>query len=122
MAVAFFRDDSGVPLHDGIGLRPDFAHKAAASTGAGISELDISALMIAANKNQQSEVVLRVAVVGSNPAYFSLGAAATAPATNATMMMLSANSVNFMKAKAADVSAYHQQITGSSTVEVVAVS
>lgn len=120
MAVSFFRDDNG-NVADVAGLRPDFSTKCAASTGAGIAELDISATNVAGNRNQQGECMLRVAVVGANAAYFSLGAAATAPASNADMIMLAANSVNYVKAKSTDASAYHQQITGSSTVEVVAV-
>lgn len=120
MPVSFARDDSNHPLNDTPGLRPDFAHAVRATTGASIAELDISGLNIAANQSQNAELTIRVAVIGTNACYFSLGVAATAPGANTAMITLPGNSSTFMKATKQDVSAYHQQITGSSTVEVSA--
>ena len=120
MALSFARDDNHTPLHDVAGLRPDFAHVARATTGAAVTELDISTVNVAANQSERKQCILRVSVVGSNACYFSLGAAGAAPSDNTTMISLPANSTHFFKAKATDVSAYHQQNTGASAVEVVA--
>lgn len=122
MAVSFFRDDNTVPLHDAAdgGLRPDFSTIAKASTGAAITELSLASLNVAGNRSERAQCVLRVTVSGANACYFSLGPASTAPGANTAMLLLLANSVNYFKATAQDQSAYHQQITGTSTVEVCA--
>lgn len=121
MAASFFRDDNTETLHDVGGLRPDFAHVARASTSGSITELSLTG-NIAANRSERSLVILRVAVIGTNAVYFSLGLAGTAPADNTTMISLPGNSVSFFKATAQDASAYHQQNTGSSSIEIVAMT
>lgn len=123
MAISQLRDDNGQPLQDPASLRPVFsaAGIAAATTGVAIAELDIAALNVLANRNAQGEIMLRVAVI-SNACYFSLGAAGAAPATSATMMLLPSGSVTYMRARSTDVSAYHQQISGAGTLQVVALS
>lgn len=119
MALSFAIDDNHAPLHAETGLRPDFAHIARATTGAAVAELSLSTVNVAANRNAAGGIcILRVTVVGSNACYFSLGAAATAPGSNATMISLPANSTHFFKATAADASAYHLQNTGASEITV----
>lgn len=121
MPASFYRDDNTVPLHDAQGgLRPDFANIARATTGASVAELSLSTVNAAANRSERGQCVIRVAVIGTNACYFSLGVAATAPADNTTMISLPANSVHFFKAKSADASAYHLQNTGATSIEIVA--
>lgn len=120
MANSFFRDDNTVALHGPEGLRPDFSTIAKAATGAGITELSLASLNVAGNRSERSQCVIRVTVSGSNPCFFSLGPASTAPGANTAMLTLLANSVNHFKATAQDQSAYHQQITGTSNIEICA--
>jgi hypothetical protein len=116
-----YRDDNGTAITGAEGLRPLFtaAGVEAASTGAAVAELDISAMNTSANRNEQGLVLLRVVCAGSNACYFALGAASDAASyTSANMIILPANSVTYIKARSTDVSAYHLQITGSSTLQV----
>lgn len=120
MPSSFFRDDNGA-VGGGI-LRPVFSSSTgikSATTGAAVDELDISALNVAANRNANSQLVIMVTVQGSNACYFSLDVASQAGTiTNASMVILVPNSVNYFVATSADVSVYHQQITGASTLQV----
>lgn len=120
MAIAQIRDDNAQTITGGAPLRPDFAHAAEAATGAAITELNISAMNIAGNQNAQQQAVIMV-VCATNPCYFSLGAAASAPADNTTMMVIPPNFPVFLKLSPTDKSAYHKQITAAGTLKVVAV-
>lgn len=121
MPIVPLRDDNGRDLTSVVGLRPVFSSAGikAATTGAAVAELDISALQVAANRNAQNEIILRVTVI-ANACYFSLGAASAAPADSTTMMLLPVNSVTYLRARSTDVSAYHLQITGAGTLQVTA--
>jgi hypothetical protein len=119
-----YRDDNGAPLATAQGFRPLFtaAGVEAAATGAAVAELDISALNASAVRNASGNILIRVACIGSNACYFALGAAgASGSFTSANMIILAPNSVEYFKANSTDVSAYHQQITGSSTLQVALV-
>lgn len=122
MSASFARDDNHTPLHDPSGLRPDFAHVASHTTAGTIDEVSLSSVNVAANQSGQSTCILRVAVVGTNACSFSLGAASSAPSDITTMISLLGNSVSFFKAKSTDVSAYCKQISGASTLEIVAMT
>lgn len=119
MASNFFKDDNG-KVAGGV-LRPVFNATTgvkSANTGVAIAELSIATLVATANANSQGEVILRVAVIGSNACFFSLGAASAAPSDNTPMIRLPGNSVEYFKAQSTDASAYHQQITGASALEI----
>lgn len=120
MASSFFRDDNAQPLRDPQGLRPDFATIVKAASGAAIAETSIATLNLAANQTERKQSIVRVVVVGTNPCYFSLGAASAAPGDTSTMLTLLGNSVNHFKALPTDASMYLKQITGASSVEVCA--
>lgn len=120
MSISFVRDSNGEPLRDIGGLRPDFAHIKRVTTGASITELDISALNTAADRNEGNSIILRIAAIGTNNAYFSLGPAATLPADNTTMLHIGANTVSYFKATSGDVSLYHVQDTGTTSLEICA--
>lgn len=119
MGSQFFRDDNG---SDGYGImRPVFSTSGikSATTGAAITELDISALSAAANASEVgAALVLRIVCAGTNPCYFSLGAGGAAPGANTAMVIIPQNVEVFMKATTADASCYHLQITGASTLQV----
>lgn len=117
-----FRDDNrevgagyGRPVFDATtGIK-------SATTGAAIAELNIAGINIRANQTAAGELLLRLSTTGANPCYFSLGAAATPPADNTHMILLQANSTHLFRALAADVSLYHQQVTGAITLQVAVV-
>lgn len=118
--IQMLRDDNGEVLTASMGgLRAVYTAtgSVSATTGAGIAELGLAALNVAANQSPQGEIVLRVTAT-TNPCWFSLGPAATVPGANTNMLLIPVNTEVFVKARSVDVSAYHQQITGAATLNI----
>ncbi len=115
----FYKDDNGQSLVDYTGLRAVYATSGikAATTGASVTELDISALNVAANRNSNNQLIVRIVAI-TNACYVSFGPAATAPSDNTTMLLVPANWEVVVSIRSTDVSMYHQQITGAATVQV----
>ena len=120
MGIQLLRDDNGEGLTASMGgLRAVYTAAGCVSvtTGAAITELDISGLNVAANRSLQGEICLRIVAI-SNSCWFSLGAAATVPGANTNMLLIPLNTEVFVKARSVDVSAYHQQIVGAATLNI----
>src|SRR5439155_18883378 len=83
MAISLLKDDNYQALFGVAGLRPDFAHAIEVTTGAAITETSIATLNIAANQNAQRQAFISVIAI-TNPCYFSVGPAGSAPADNTT--------------------------------------
>jgi hypothetical protein len=121
-----FREDNHSALATPAGMRPLFGgtNIFAASTGAATAEVDISTGHTAAAQNESAEAVVRVACIGSNAALVAFGAASAGASytANTDMVLMAANSVEYWRILSTDVSFYHLQVSGSSTVQVVFMS
>jgi hypothetical protein len=90
-----------------------------ASTGGATATLDISGFFTL-GKAESNSIVIRIANIGTNPALYALGAAGAAASytDNTNMHLLPPNSVTFVRATSTQVAFYHQQVTGSNTIQV----
>ena len=66
--------------------------------------------------------MIRVALIGTNPALIAWGAAGAGASftTNDNMLLMPQNTIEHFCLRSTDVSFYHQQVTGASTVQVAA--
>lgn len=116
-----WRDDNTGYLSDtaGLGSLYTAAGIKAATTGAATAEVDISGFF-GLGATQNGYIIVRIVNVGTNAALYAFDKAGQGASHtgNANMMIIPPNWVDHRRVDPAQVSFYHQQVGGSSTIQV----
>lgn len=119
-----YLDENGKAVTTPTGLTGNYSTSGivVATTGGATVEASIVALHTLCNTSDGARLIVRIAAVGSNPCLVAFGAAGAAASFtgNTNMRLVPANSVEYVKVRSTEVSLYHLQVTGATTLQVEA--